>query len=134
MQKYIGIWKLHPSFRATTLILFHYLRYPTIFRFRCTRISFRKQQQLLGGRFFRGELKWDPVAEEGSVPRKTCRPWYTSYTYCTPAILLRQSKLCYPTKTNSISHVHQHDQFDFLFFILLQTLCRNYINYLLYVK
>lgn len=39
---------------------------------------FRKRQQLLGDRFLRGELKWDPVAEEGSVPRGTRWPWYTS--------------------------------------------------------
>lgn len=99
---------------------FSYLRYLTIFRFRC--VLFRKQQQLLSSRFFWGELKWDPVAEEGSVPRETCWPWYTSSTCCTP-VLLRQSKLCYPaTKANSIlSHLHVH-QFDFLFIILLQAL------------
>lgn len=40
--------------------------------------AFRKHEQLLGGCFFQGELKWDPVAEEGSVPRETRWPWYTS--------------------------------------------------------
>lgn len=49
--------------------------------------AFRKRQQLLGGRFFRGELKWDPVAEEGSVPRETRWPWYTS-SAVRPALLL----------------------------------------------
>jgi len=46
---------------------------------RCTR-AFRSVSgnSCQAARSFRGELKWDPVAEEGNVPRETRWPWYTS--------------------------------------------------------
>lgn len=60
--------------RVAKSITFSHLKYPV----ESAMHVFRKRQQLLGGCFFRGELKWDPVAEEGSVPRETRWPWYTS--------------------------------------------------------
>lgn len=63
---------------------------------RCTR-AFRSVSgdSCQAVRSFRGELKWDPVAEEGSVPRETRWPWYTSSVgfavLCTPYLSPRRS-------------------------------------------